>query len=451
LNLRASLIISAVTLPAMLLVLGIAFFVVPPDEVSEVEARKLAPWPEFDFRALREGKYTREIELFVADHFPEREAFVSFTFALRARMGVRAETTVYASSGGALGGFDAPLAPERVVTSSPDASVEVDPFLDESAPLPDPLPQGGEGALVDEPVVVASTVEGGVLISEHRGMMLLSATDDTARAFAKVLNTYGARLKDVNVYALVVPGAGAFYLPAAERHRNADELQNLAAMRDALEPEVTWVDVAAALKPHVGESLYYRSDHHWTGLGAYYGYRALCEVAGLEPIAQETLAWRTGKKSTLGSLYRMTRDEGLKTPEATQYVMPSGPYVSVSYVGAAYDVPEKRRFIDESEAGYLVFLGGDAPLIAAKTKLNNGRRVLLVKNSFGNALAPWLLAHFEQVVVVDYRLYFGTIEKLVKRFHITDVVLQNATLTANDPYHRGRMRMVLSTPYRPKE
>ena len=56
-----------------------------------------------------------------------------------------------------------------------------------------------------------------------------------------------------------------------------------------------------------------------------------------------------------------------------------------------------------------------------------------------------LLPHFEQVVVADYRMYFGTVASLVKRFHITDVFVQNATLTANDPYHRGRLKLALFT------
>ena len=74
-----------------------------------------------------------------------------------------------------------------------------------------------------------------------------------------------------------------------------------------------------------------------------------------------------------------------------------------------------------------------------------GRRALLVKNSFGNPLGPLLLPHFEQVLVVDYRMYFDTIAALVKRFRITDVFVQNATLTANDPYHAGRLKLALFT------
>jgi hypothetical protein len=276
--------------------------------------------------------------------------------------------------------------------------------------------------------------------------MLLSATDDTARAFAKVLDAYGAAFPSVRVYAVMVPGAGAFSLPAAHRERSADERHNLEVMRQALSSRVTWVDVLGALEPHVDEPLYYRTDHHWTGLGAWYGARAMLQAAGLEPPPPESLVWRT-TPSTPGSLFRMTQDPRLaREALATTWVVPPAGVRSVAYGGARYDVPTPRPFIDERAPGYLVFLGGDVPLMAATTGVKNGRRALLVKNSFGNPLAPLLLPHFEQVVVVDYRFYFDTIAALVRRFRITDLFVQNATLTANDPYHRGRLKLVLFTP-----
>lgn len=467
---RPSLVFSAVAVPVLLVGLGVWFFVAPSRaEVSQVEARALAKLPVFSFEALRSGRYAKDLDLYVADHFPLREAFVSFTFGLRARFGVRRESTVYKAKGGALGGFEQQdWAP---VVEVADAAVEVDPFAEEDAGAPDAgLEDGGAdddagvsgedddaGVLVaeveddagveDEAVQVASTEAGGVLIHKGRGMMLLDATDETATKFAKVLAAYGAAFPRSRVYAVMVPGAGAFYLPPSQKQRSADELHNLAVIRDALPPSVTWVDVAAALAPHTSEPIYYRTDHHWTGLGAYYAYRAMLEAAGLEPLPREAFEWKTLPTPTLGSLFRMTQDLQLeRAPDVTEYPVPQVEYQSVSYVGAKYDVPQKRRFLDEKAEGYLVYMGGDAALMAAKPKgVKNGRRALLVKNSFGNPLGPLLLPHFEQVVVVDYRMYFGTVASLVKRFRITDVFVQNATLTANDPYHRGRLKLALFT------
>ncbi|MBL8920210.1 MAG: hypothetical protein JNJ54_15190 [Myxococcaceae bacterium] len=460
---RPSIFFSAVAVPVLLVGLGAWFFVAPTRaEVSQVEARALAKLPAFTFEALRSGRYAKDLDLYVADHFPLREHFVSFTFALRARFGVRRESTVYKAKGGALGGFEQQdWAP---VVEVADAAVEADPFADEDAGTPDAGDDAGVtveaddgGALVaeletddagvEEPVEPRMTEMGGVLIHKGRGMMLLDATDETATKFAKVLASYGAAFPRSRVYAVMVPGAGAFYLPLSQKQRSADELHNLAVVRDALPPSVTWVDVAAALAPHASEPIYYRTDHHWTGLGAYYAYRAMLEAAGLEPLPRASFEWKRLRTPTLGSLFRMTQDLQLeRAPDVTEYPVPPVEYQSVSYVGAKYDVPQQRRFLDEKGEGYLVYMGGDAALMAAKAKgVKNGRRALLVKNSFGNPLGPLLLPHFEQVVVVDYRMYFGTVASLVKRFRITDVFVQNATLTANDPYHRGRLKLALFT------
>lgn len=450
---RASLVFSAVVVPVLLGVFGVWFFVAPEQTtVSRVEARALAKLPTFSFTELKEGRYTRDLDLYVADHFPLRESFVAFTFGLRARFGVRRESTVYASKGGALGGMEDPQDWKPPTIEVPDAAIEVDPLLDEDAGVDAEEEDAGLFVVAEEDagteafVEAPATEKGGVLIQNGRGMMLLAATDDTARGFAKVLSAYGEAFPKARVYAVMVPGAGAFYLPPSHRDRSADELHNLEVMREALPPSVKWVDVAGALGQHTDEALYYRTDHHWTARGAWYGYRAMMQAAELEPLSWEAFSFKPMPTPTLGSLFRMTQDAQLeRTPDVTEFPTPPVEYQSVAYVGAKYDVPQKRRFIDEKAEGYLVFMGGDTALMAAKTNVKNGRRALLVKNSFGNPLGPMLLPHFEQVVVADYRMYFGTVASLVKRFRITDVFVQNATLTANDPYHRGRLKLALFT------
>jgi hypothetical protein len=456
---RASQLFSVLVLPVLLTALGVAFFLVPAQQISDVEARALAPWPAWSFEALREGSWTRDVELYVADHFPARESFVAFTFGVRARFGVRSRTTIYQGKGGALGGFDNPQLDERP-TSSTDAGERFDLFAEDAGADDDAGTEadagvddaGIEDAVLDAGPPPLVTVEGGVLIVEGRGMMLLSATDETAKAFAQVLNLYGARLKGARVYAVMVPGAGAFYLPKTEKTRGADELHNLEVMRAELSEKVTWVDVAGELGRHTGENLYYRTDHHWTGRGAYYGYRALAQAAGFMPLELDDLTWRTAQKPTLGSLFRITQDPVLeRSPDVTEYPAAPVRYQSVSYVGPHFETPVRRPFVDEHGKGYLVYLGGDVGLMAARSTSKNGRRALLVKNSFGNPLAPLLLPHFEQVIVVDYRMYFETVKDLVARFRITDVFVQNATLTANDWHHQRRLREVLATPSSPPD
>ena len=109
----------------------------------------------------------------------------------------------------------------------------------------------------------------------------------------------------------------------------------------------------------------------------------------------------------------------------------------------------RASFVDVNEKGYLAFLGGDHPYMVARlnedevTDDNRGKVALVVKNSYGNAFAPWLLPHFEKVVVVDYRYYAFSVQRLIAEHHVTDVVIVNATTTAISKPHQRRLQQSL--------
>jgi hypothetical protein len=142
-------------------------------------------------------------------------------------------------------------------------------------------------------------------------------------------------------------------------------------------------------------------------------------------------------------MHRFTQSKVLKAvPDAIDYWLPA-----VAYTGwrnrSLNEAPRPATFIVERQKNYAVFLGGDDPQLTATTAVKNGRRALLVKNSYGNAFAPFLLHHFEEVVVVDYRYYDRSLAALIKARGITDVILQNATVTANTRGHTARLRDAL--------
>src|SRR5690606_12573502 len=128
-------------------------------------------------------------------------------------------------------------------------------------------------------------------------------------------------------------------------------------------PGVTTIDVVAALRAHAGEYIYFRSDHHWTGLGAYYAYRAFCAAAGLEPLELSAMEARR-REGFRGSLYRFTRDSQLgKSPDHVDYWLPPVEVSVARYGAKMVRVPIKGPLIRERGAHYGVFLGGDMPLI----------------------------------------------------------------------------------------
>ena len=344
--------------------------------------------------------------------------------------------------GSLLDGLDAGLAPPLARPVFP---------LD---PLPVPLAAGGLGAHGAGSTVAAGglsrtalkptkvEISNGILVTGNRAMQLFGGTAQTAQAYADVINSYAERLAGkVKVHSVVVPSAVSFHLPPDQAYRSRSEQENLATLASALRPDVSHPDTFPALQAHAAdEPLYLRTDHHWNGLGAYRAYEAFCRSAGF--VSVPLPAFHHGQKpGFLGSYAAFTQDAALRSaPDVVDHYEPPVTYTATRFANAdGGGTGHPARFVDPQLRGYLVFLGGDSPLLHATTDVRNGRRAVLVKNSFGNPFAPLLLSHFEELYVVDYRYYAGSLDALVQRTAATDLIFFNVTLLANSAPHRQRL------------
>lgn len=452
----------------LVLLVGGAWFLANPQgpgTVSVVENRKLAEFPTVTWLGLRDGSYTRDIEAFIADHFPLRERLVVVAFALKDARGLRSQTGFVATKGQE-DGLENTADWAHVVEASAMDAGEV-----EASEVDAGEPDGGEAdcGVTDAgwspapydldagPVRDTTAVREGVLRVGDRGLQLFRGGDVSARAFADTVNAWGQAFEqphalpdggrgEVQVSLVVTPTSAAFYLPDDAVGRTLDEPRNLAVMRARLRPSVRMADVYGALLPHRDEAIFFKSDHHWTGLGAYYGYRAFCAASGLEPLELDAFTRKT-RPGAPGSLWRMTHDPGLEHADrdVDYFVPPVQVDRSVRFTGDEQKQPVEQPFFVDFERGYLVFFGSDWPVMVAQTQAGTGRRVMLVKNSYGNAFAGYLLSHFDVVVVVDYRYSVRSAQELAKTYGITDVILLNATSTANSTPHVRRLQQVLAT------
>jgi hypothetical protein len=182
---------------------------------------------------------------------------------------------------------------------------------------------------------------------------------------------------------------------------------------------------------HQDEYIYFASDHHWTGLGAYYAYTAFCQAAGLKPTSLSKMTKKV-KKNFLGTLYNLTKDESIKNnKDSVEYFIPP--------------VTTETKIFAEYAAGgnsYGVFLGGDIPHMKIKTSVKNGRSVVLIKNSFGNPFATFLVNNYETVHVVDYRYFNKGLLNLIKSEGIDDVIFFHNVFSANTLSHTQRQRII---------
>src|SRR5690606_23630338 len=127
------------------------------------------------------------------------------------------------------------------------------------------------------------------------------------------------------------------------------EPPNISATSAMLDPSVVAVDVVSALTGHQHEYIYFRTDHHWTALGAYYAYLAFCQVAGFSPIPLDAMEHGTITPFR-GSLYRYTRDQKLhRQPDYVEYWVPPGE-IEVARGGKAKPKPD--NYIRRESKGY---------------------------------------------------------------------------------------------------
>lgn len=418
--------------------------------VSAVEKRDLAQMPKLSIMSLFKGSLTRDIETFYADTFPLRDEFVSLSAVLKEQRGIRMDDVrIVEHSGGEAA--DIPSQPEKNTETSQNAASD---SQEESASQEESSESSAVSETENETV---GPVSNGMFVYKGMAMSLFGGSDQMAQWYAQVLSTYQAELPDVQLYNMIIPTAIEFYVPDKYRDLTASQERTMGVIYDALDSRIKKVNAFTELKQHTDEYLYFRTDHHWTGRGAYYAYRAFCEQAGFEPIRLEDCETRR-LDNFIGTMYAQTQDSTLlQNPDYVEYFLFPQAYQAQLFVRNSpyYGVPcSLWAEYAKSPNSYSVFLAGDFPLIKVKTDLHNGRKIMVVKESFGNAFAPFLINHYEEVHIVDQRYFQLAAIEYIKEQGINELLFANNSFAACTPYHIqciDNMRHQVYVPYVPPE
>jgi hypothetical protein len=181
----------------------------------------------------------------------------------------------------------------------------------------------------------------------------------------------------------------------------------IAYINSKLNPEIQSVDLFEALYPHRDEYIYFRSDHHWTALGAYYAYQAFIKNRGEEPVPLEKFE-KKEVQGFLGSSYTKTLAKSLEeNPDTIELYLPFTQYEYTMHSG---DNSRQAEVIDlsyaEKKDKYNIFISsGGGTWSVIKTDVKNGKKLLVIKDSFGNAITPFFLSHYEEIYIIDSRFY----------------------------------------------
>ncbi len=192
---------------------------------------------------------------------------------------------------------------------------------------------------------------------------------------------------------------------------------------DHLGPEVHSVDLIAALKAEKDESIYFRTDHHWTMRGAYYAYAAWMRSKEESPLSLQELEYEIISREFWGTHYSKAN---LRRAQADQIELlrpQAKPVVSVRYPGEGQNVDSLYRpeFLDGRDQ-YAYFLGGNYPLVQIETDSASDRSILLIKDSYAHNFVPFLPAHYREIHLIDLRYYAASAEQYVKEHGIEEVL-----------------------------
>jgi hypothetical protein len=372
--------LTAAVFVAVLFVFAAGSLLSPQRSRSEIENRELAPPPSLSAEAAMSGRFTADLERYLLDRFPLRDAWTGLAGAADVALGRKDNGRAYFGDDGWLFSMDS------VDFKQLDVNLGyIRGFI--------------EAVSRAYPQVAFSALPAPASWDVARDMLpAFAPTDDEGEAMRRI----GEAL--------------------ADRARVCDPTE---ALLEAF---------------RAGTPVYYRTDHHWTARGAYIAYRAWAECCGvaaspesdfdISAVSEEFYGTNAAKAilpwTAPDRLEAFTRRDAPPVRMTVETGEPGAAALRVS--DSLYDA----AFLKARDK-YAYFLGGNNPIVTIDTGAAGGRTLLVVKDSFAHCFAPFLTAHFERVILADPRYLRDGFARFFRENNITDVLfLYSAVQLAND-------------------
>ena len=279
--------------------------------------------------------------------------------------------------------------------------------------------------------------ESGILVigrnGHYTGLMGCWGTYELCDNYTECVEKAAKSLPEVNVYSMTIPTSVDYYLPEDVTGFTASQKNKIEYIGENL-TYAKAVNVWDVLAAHSGESIYSRTDHHWLPLGAYYASEEFAKAAGVSelfpPLSEYTQVVREGY---MGTLYNYSKSENLHgDPEPfTLYISPNDTALKTTYYDTAFQNGyESDLFLTrDGSAFYCSFLGSDDRIAEIETDCKNGRVLVICKESYGNALVPFLTSCYERIYVTDLRYFDLNLADFCRDVGADDLLFAMCTFT----------------------
>jgi len=355
----------------------------PKKVFSENENRYLAEMPEFSFDKLVDGEYMDGIDAYVSDQFVLREQWIHMKTMLERAIFKQDVHSVYLAKDGYL--------------------IERHDYDDV------PEKQAEENR-------------------EHVAEFVKKYAEKYAEKHTeKYAGKYGKKTGIGSIKVMLVPTASEILAdklpPFATGYDQGAYMDRVSASL----PEHSFLDLRDTFWMHRDEYIYYRTDHHWTTAGAYEAYVQWAEEAGIKPFGKEKFEIDLASDRFYGTIHAKLRVDVKPDDIYLYHVKEDMGYQQI------YNLTDRSDSLCDYEKlegkdKYAVFMGGNHGIVEIRTNQNNGRRLLVVKDSFANSFVPFAANHFEKTFMVDLRYYHAGIEALIEENEITDILVLYSTI-----------------------
>ena len=418
--------------------------------VSEKEKRELEKFPEFTLSSVADGSYFEQIGLWFSDTFPLRDRWIDTDQAIK-RLHGSSDIVIYGETENAdeipaviptavpaeARETPAPV-PAPAVTDEPETTaVPETTAAPETTAVPETtvateektdedIEWGGKVIEEEDLVTTGAVIQIGDSAFEYTGF-----SQQYSEMYAANITRAGELLRGrARVFNVFVLHSATLMLPRDYRESIgcAPEEDVLEYVNSLLGEDVIPIDTFTPLLRHNSEYIFFRTDHHWTALGAWYAYEEWAKRAGFEPVGLENYT-EDVQEPFYGTLFYKARQNGkLKPDQVFTYDPPGDVHLyletqgkdSLEHLGFEQSVVTRVKGSDK----YMAFLAGDHPLSTfVNNDINDDSACLIIKNSNGNPFCYYFTQHYHTVYVMDYRKYtHRTLTDFVDYYGVSDVI-----------------------------
>lgn len=411
------------------------------------ENRNLAEFPDFSISSYLNGEFTSGITEYYTDTIPNRENLKKFSSAFSDMLGIhindvkikgdvsvvekekldenkKATTTTVTAFTGSVTTKETS---KTTTTASKKKTTTTEKKEEQKL---------DDGAWAGN-VVVAGSGE------NVRAMSAFYGTFENGEKYAQAVNSYKEALgSGVNVYNMSIPLSSAFYMPDNLKDSFSDQedcIENIGLNLSG----VIDCNVYSALEKHTDEYIYSRTDHHWQPRGAYYAAQVFAEKAGVDFPALSTYE-RCEIEGFVGTMYAYSDyDEELnENPDTFIYYKPDNDY-TVRYYDTSFENGYEGSLFFDYASGvncYSAILNRDEQIVEITTDCENGRTLVIMKDSYGNALVPFLTHSFSRIYVCDFRYMDINAKEFMENVGATDVLFSVSLSACYTPSHIEAIR-----------